>query len=342
MKSIVCAAKHRLELTEGARPLLDNRADEVLLKVRAVGICGSDIHAYGGANPLFEYPKTIGHELCAVVEEISAAAQTDLQVGDQVTVVPYLSCGQCQACEMGRQNCCEQLSVMGVHIDGGLSEFIKVPSQYLIKVPDSFSAELTAMIEPLAISEHAVARGAISERDILLVVGAGPIGLGVVMMGLTRTRQVIVADVDPNRLDFCERNYAVKTINVAAGAIKDRLLELTGGKFATAIIDATGSEQAMNADIHLLCNGGRIVFVGIHKGDICLNDMDFHKRETTLVASRAADKCDFENVIKQIDSGRIDPLLMRTHTTDIEHFIPEFEQQWLQQGSGLIKGIVTL
>jgi len=342
MKSIICQGKKKLELKEVKKPTIDNGVDEVLLKVTAVGICGSDIHAYSGGNPLFQYPKTLGHELCAMIDEISQVSNTELKVGDKVAVLPYMYCGSCQSCLLGKENSCENLSVMGVHEEGGMCEYIKLNPKYLIKVPGNFSDEVTAAIEPLSISEHSIARGYVNAQDTLLIVGAGPIGLGVVMMGLARTKNVVVADVDDNRLKFCSEKLGVKTINAAKVDIKESLLEITGGKYATVIIDATGNEMSMNRNIHLLCNGGRIVFVGIHKGDIQLNDMDFHKRETTLIASRAAYRADFENVIKTIEEGEIDPNLMISHKTNINDFISVFENEWLNKDSGLIKGIVKL
>lgn len=341
MKSIVCLEKHNLDLIDVGKPQIDNKKDEVIVKITAVGVCGSDIHAYTGNNPLFQYPKVIGHELCGVVFEISELSN-EYKVGDKVAIVPYKYCGQCEACLKGKHNCCYNLSVLGVHEDGGMCEYLKIETKYLVKVPQSMEDKLVAAIEPLSISEHSVSRGYVNEKDILLVVGAGPIGLGAIMMGLTRTDNVIVADINNNRLKFCEEKLGVKTINVTNENFKHSFLNITGGRYATVIIDATGNELSMNNDIHLLCNGGRIVYVGIHKGDIKVNDMDFHKSEATLVASRAAYKEDFLNVIKCIEEGKVDPNLMITHTTTIDNFVNTFTNEWLDKESGLIKGVVTL
>lgn len=341
MKAIICQETNKMAYQNIEMPQIDHSKDEVILRITAVGVCGSDIHTHKGGNPLFEYPKVLGHEIAAVVHAVSDAQKSDLVIGDLVTIMPYKYCGVCQACRMGKENCCASLEVLGVHINGGMTEYLKIESTYVIKIDSKMKAEQIAMIEPLSISEHAVARGNIVEQDILLVIGAGMIGIGAALMARLRTQKVIIMDTNEERLNFCREVLGFSnTINALEDAEK-KLLEITGGLYATAVIDATGSESSMNAAVNYLCNGGRLVFVGIHKTNICINDMSFHKRETSLYASRAAFRCDFEYVIENIENGKIDPSLLISHESTFDGFIEAFET-WLLPESKLIKGLLKV
>lgn len=341
MKAITCSDKFEMQYTEKEKPIINHNLDEVIVKISAVGICGSDIHTYKGGNPLFAYPKVMGHEIAAVVEEVSRASNTELKVDDKVTILPYKSCGVCQACLMGKENCCASLEVLGVHIDGGMTEYLKIESKYVLKVDKQMTPDQIAMIEPLSISEHAVSRANIKQDELTLVIGAGTIGIGVMMMAGLHTKNIIVADTNDERLQFCKEKLNIKhTIN-ALNDMEKNLLEITEGLYPTVIIDATGSNNSMNTAVNYLSNGGRLIFVGIHKSDICINDMAFHKRETTLLASRAANLEDFKHVISNISNGNIDPTLLITHESNLDSFIDNFKS-WLEADSKLIKGILKL
>ncbi len=342
MQAICCTDKKKLEYTDMPMPVLDNTKDELLLRINAVGICGSDIHTYNGNNPMIEYPRVMGHELSATIYQASESYSGELAVGDKVTVMPYFSCGVCGACIRGRRTACRSLKVLGVHIDGGMTEYIKVPAEYVFKVDGSFSDETIAMIEPLAISEHAVARANVQDNDLVLVLGAGPIGLGAMMMAKLRTKQVIAADIDDSRLAFCKEYIGIeKTINPKEG-LEQAVLTATDGQLPSVIIDATGNQYSMNGTVSVLENGGRIVFVGYHANEIRVNDMDFHKRETSLLGSRAADKGDFKRIIQSVTKGSIDPSLLVTHQVEAGAFIERFVNEWTRPESKIIKGVIRM
>ena len=312
--------------------------NEVLLKIHAIGICGTDYHAYKGNQPFFSYPRCLGHELGAEVMAIGKnvdAAQ--YAIGSRVSVEPYLHCGTCQACRRGKINCCENLQVLGVHTDGGMTEYVKVPAEKL-HVSKHLNFEQLALVETLAIGCHAINRAEIKTDDIVLVIGAGPIGLSVIEFARLKCANIFVMDRDENRLAFCSENYKVKTI---VKTEKDLDLHFYMPEKPTIIFDATGNENSMNDTVRLVANGGKIVFVGLHQGNIVFKDTDFHRREATLFASRNALPSDFEFIIQKMELGVIDTSKWITHRAHFDNWIEIFDS-WLDPKNKVIKAIVTV
>ncbi len=335
MKCIVCEQPHRLILKEAESPSLQE--GEALVRIRRVGVCGTDLHAYRGNQPYFTYPRVLGHELSGEIVRIGGNPY-GLQAGDQVAVIPYMECGTCIACRNGKTNCCTNLQVLGVHIDGGMREMISVPFDHVLKT-EGISLDQSALLEPLSIGAHAVRRSGLRQDEFALVIGAGPIGLGVMAFAARSGAKVIAMDVNEDRLAFC-RNWAgiPYTVDARSNPLA-ALYEMTNGDLPTVVFDATGNAQSMGDSFQFAAHGGKLVFVGLVKADITFSDPDFHKKELTLMGSRNATREDMENVMDAIKNNDIDTSAYITHRVGFEQMVGEFEK-WLRPESGVIKAIV--
>jgi 2-desacetyl-2-hydroxyethyl bacteriochlorophyllide A dehydrogenase len=281
----------------------------------------------------------LGHELSGEIVELDDAS--GFTKGDPVTFIPYFNCGTCIACRNGKPNCCVSLKVCGVHIDGGMAEYYSVPSNSLVH-SNGLSYDELALIEPLAIGAHGVARAGIIAGEFVLVIGAGPIGLGVIEFARIAGAKVVVMDLNEARLDFCKRNLKVNhTINASSADVYEQLKEITSGDMPTVVIDATGSQRAINNAFTYLAHGGRYVLVGLQKGEITFGHPEFHKREATLMSSRNATRQDFEHVITCIKSGLINPETYITHRVNFDEVKRDFKS-WLDPATGAIKAMVTM
>jgi 2-desacetyl-2-hydroxyethyl bacteriochlorophyllide A dehydrogenase len=337
MRTIVCEEPNRFELKETNTPVA--AAGEALIRIRRIGICGTDLHAFKGNQPYFVYPRILGHELAGEIAEIGEN-DGGLQVGDAVTVMPYIECRHCIACRSGKTNCCTKMSVLGVHEDGGMREFMTVPSNHLLKT-EGLSLDQTAIVECLSIGAHAVRRAAITPGEFALVIGAGPIGLGVMKFAKLAGAKVIALDMNEERLQYCKDWVpADYTVNVKNDPVKE-IEAITGGDFPTLVLDATGSVKSMESAFQYVSHGGRLVYVGLVKSDISFSDPEFHKREMSIMSSRNATRTDFEHVIECIRKGHIDTDTFITHRADFEDMIGAYEA-WLKPETGVIKAIVEL
>jgi len=348
MKGIVCEEIGVFQFTDNLPEpkLIEGHA---IISIRRIGICGTDYHAYRGNQPFFEYPRILGHELSGVIEQISENA-AGLAPGDMVAIIPYLHCGQCLACRRGKTNCCTHMQVFGVHLDGGMRERVSVPVSHLLKA-DRLTFDEVAMIEPLAIGAHAVRRADVRVGDTVLVIGSGPIGLAVMAFAKHAGAKVIAMDINEERLDFCkswakadETINASKvdhTTNAAESDVKQRLAELTNGEFPAAVFDATGNAASMTTAFELVAHGGKLIFVGLVKGEISFSDPEFHKRELTLLASRNATYEDFQHVMDVLSSGSLDISQYITHRSAFDQLIEDFESL-LNPESKVIKAIVEV
>ena len=276
---------------------------EALVRVHRIGVCGTDLHAFAGRQPFFNYPRILGHELG--VEVIDPGSDPHgLNAGDRCSVEPYLNCGRCIACRCGRSNCCDDLKCLGVHIDGGMRPEIVVPARKLHR-SSTLAYDQLALVETLAIGAHAVDRADIKRDDFVLVIGAGPIGLSVIQFVQLRGATLAVMDVRESRLDFCRRHLEVRHTLVANPEAAEQLRAMGGGELPTVVMDATGSATSMAGAFDLPAQGGRIVFVGLFQGEVGFNDPNFHRRELTLLASRNALPGNFREIIALTEAGRI-------------------------------------
>ncbi|SDE80704.1 2-desacetyl-2-hydroxyethyl bacteriochlorophyllide A dehydrogenase [Massilia sp. PDC64] len=336
MKSVVCESPGDLRL--GFRPVPEAGPGEVLLRVRRIGVCGTDMHIFRGTQPFLAYPRVMGHELSG--EVVTAPAGSGLAAGDEVLVMPYLSCGDCVACRKGKTNCCTRIQVLGVHRDGGLAEYLAVPAQFVLRT-EGISLDDAAMVEFLAIGLHAVRRGAVATGQRVLVVGAGPIGVAVALFAALKGAQVTVLDARADRLGFCRDVLKVAHTVTAGEGDVETLREITGGDFFDVVFDATGNIKAMERGLEFVAHGGTYVLVSIVLDRISFADPEFHKRETTLLGSRNATVDDFREVLAAMKAGLVPTRAMNTHRATLDEFIDTLPR-WMDPASGVIKAIVEV
>ena len=337
MKVAICQKPHELEINEIQKPVAQQ--GEALVRIRRIGICGSDLHAFKGEQPYFTYPRVLGHELAGEIESVPEGNH-GLSTGDPVAVLPYLECGRCIACRAGRTNCCIQLNVLGVHSDGGMCEYITVPADHLVKA-DGLDWDRIALVECLAIGAHAVRRADVQPGEYALVIGTGPIGLGALQLAKVAGANVIAMDILESRLAYCKAELGIEHTVIAGKDGAERLAGITGGDFPTVVFDATGNAASMKAALGYLSHGGRLVYVGLVKGDVSIDDPEFHKRETTLLSSRNATREDFVHVIASFKSGKATASGFVTHRTTLED-LPKHLENWTRPESGVIKAVVEV
>ncbi|MBD9646676.1 zinc-binding alcohol dehydrogenase family protein [Pantoea sp. PNT02] len=335
MKTLVVAKPRQMVWQQRAKPT--PAAHEVLIKPIAAGICGTDIHAWAGNQPFFSYPRVLGHELCGEVVELGSQT-SGFRLGQRVALIPYVACQQCDACLSGKTNCCEKISVIGVHQDGGFCEYLSVPTSNLLAV-DEVDPEAAALIEPFAISAHAVRRAAVTADEQVLVVGAGPIGLGVAAIAAAAGANVVVADTSEQRRAHVAQKLGLATVNPLDADFEAQLRAEFGGRLPAKVIDATGSPAAMNGAVKLIRHGGTIVFVGLHKGDLVIPDIEFHKKETTLLGSRNATLEDFAKVGELMANGQLCADMMLNRHYDFSTLAERFEADVINNRE-LIKGVI--
>ncbi len=336
MKYIVCEKPGEFLLKEKEWPTRNSQ--EALLKVNKVGICGTDLHAYAGNQAFFAYPRILGHELATEVLEIDKNPQ-GIQAGDTVVVMPYISCGTCIACRNGKTNCCTNIQVLGVHTDGGMQEHIVVPVDLLIPAP-RLTDDQMAIVEPLAIGAHAIRRAQLKPGETIVVVGCGPIGIGILKLAQLAGARVIAIDTNPMRLDYAREKIGVDHSLMGGRDAVDKIDALTNGDMATAVFDATGHKGALESGIDYMAHGGRYVLVGLSKGELTFTHPKIHAKETSLLCSRNATIEDFEQVIAILEQGKFPVDTFITHSIGFNDMIANFEK-WLDPENGVIKATVN-
>lgn len=336
MKTLVCVEPGKFEYNEAAMPAV--KEGYSLLRIRRIGICGTDLHAYEGTQPFFAYPRILGHELAA--EYVQGDAE-GFVAGERVTFIPYFNCGKCIACRRGKPNCCTNIQVCGVHIDGGMAEYLTVPSYSLLH-SEGLGFDELALVEPLAIGAHGVRRAGVEAGEFVLVIGAGPIGLGILEFARIAGGQVIAMDINEQRLAFCKEKLGIPyTVNPLTEDVTERLKAITNGDMPTVVIDATGSQKAIVNAFQYMAHGARYVLVGLQKGEISFSHPEFHKREATLMSSRNATKDDFRHVLDCMKKGQVSPSTYITHRVPFDAVKTEFAS-WLDPKTGVIKAMVSL
>lgn len=337
MRAAILKKPGEFELREVERPTI--REGQALVRVRYVGVCGTDLHAYEGVQPFFTFPRILGHEIAAEVVEIAGDANGWTR-GEACVVLPYLNCGTCIACWQGKTNCCATLETLGVHVDGGMREYITVPTGNLVKA-DGLTAGQMALVENQSIGAHAVRRAQLQEGEWALVVGMGPIGIGVIQFARLSGAKVIALDVDEGRLDFCRKTLGVEHTILVRSDPRPRLAELTNGDYPTAVFEATGNPGSMMAAFNYVAHGGRLILVSLVQADITFHDPDLHRRELTVMSSRNATRQDFERVIDAMRKEEVVTQPLNTHRVSLDGMSEQFPH-WLKREAGVIKAIVEM
>ena len=262
--------------------VLDNH---VLVKVESAGICGSDIAAFIGSNPLVTYPRLIGHEIAGEVVELSAG-ENRFVVGDRVVLEPYIFCGNCYPCSISRFNCCENLKVLGVHVDGGMCEYISHPVHLLHKVDKDVPWHLLALVEPLSIAVHAVERAKVEEGEYIVVSGCGPIGLLIALCAIVKKAKPIMIDPLEKRLELARIKGIEYLINPVKSNAINEIKNITHGRMAEVVIEASGNEEAIQSTLDYVSFAGRVVLVGWPKFSLNFATSLITKKELNVYGSR--------------------------------------------------------
>lgn len=301
MKTLVITAPGQVAYSEKAVPVPE--PEEVLLRIRRVGFCGSDLNTFRGGNPLVTYPRVPGHEIAAEVTAVGASVPKQFQSGTPVTVLPYTACGVCAACRRGRPNACRSNRTLGVQQEGLMGEWAVVPWTKVVSAP--LSLPELALVEPLAVGFHAVERGRVSKSDKVLVFGCGMVGLGAIAAaGLRVGAEVIAVDIDDGKLSTALRAGARHHINSRTESLTERVAEITGGHGADVVIEAVGSPATFVAAVNEAAFTGRIVYIGYAKEPVSYETKYFVMKELDIMGSRNATPEDFAAVIELLKSGR--------------------------------------
>jgi len=335
MDALLCTTPGTLEVVQ--RPRTARATGEVLVRPRRVGICGTDYHIYEGKHPFLAYPRVMGHELAV---EVVDGGESDFRVGEIVVVNPYLSCGSCIACRKGKPNCCTKIAVLGVHRDGGMTGWLSLPPQNLVRAA-GLSADACATVEFLAIGAHAVRRAALETDERVLVIGAGPIGFGAVLFATLSGAKVTVLDRDAERLAVATDLFGIAGTILADHAVDAAVASATYGEGFDVVFDATGNQGSIEKGFDFVAHGGRYVLVSVVKGDISFADSDFHRKEMTIMGSRNATAVDFERVIAAISAGQVPVDRLITHRTTLAGAVTDLPR-WASQKSGLIKAVIEI
>jgi len=332
VKTIVLQQPGSLAWTDVPAPV--PAEGEALVRVRRCGVCGTDIHALAGKQPFFSYPRRLGHELC--VEVVSAPTRSGLSAGELCAVEAYYFCNECPACRTGKTNCCKELKVLGVHIDGGHAPLMTVPVDKLHRA-NSLTPERIALVEPLVIGAHGVERAAPKTGEPTVVIGMGPIGLAAAIFAKAAGANLVCVDVQAERLNFaCDKMRLGKAVS-ADGNLTENLQKQLG-QLPSVVIDATGNPASMKNAFQIAEHGSRIVFLGLFVGELTFDDPNFHRRELTLMASRAGLSGTFREVIRLMENRQVDVLPLITHRfafADTDKRLPGIHRE-----PGLVKAMI--
>ncbi len=297
-------------------PMPEPKAGEALIKVKAVGICGSDIGAFRGTNSLVSYPRILGHEIAGEIVSIPPN-EKGLQAGDRVVVDPYMYCGHCYPCSIGRTNCCVDLQVLGVHVDGGMAEYFCHPASMLVKIPDGMSYTQAALAEPLTISLHGIHRGALKADEFCTIIGAGPIGLVAGMIAQEYGAHAILIDLVQERLDFAKQLGIEHIVNASAEDVVQQIARITDGTMSQLVMECSGANSSVRNTLDFVSHAGRITLTGWPKKETSMPTDIITKKEIDIRGARTS-AGEFEEAMQLILSKRVDMLNVLTKTVTLE------------------------
>jgi 2-desacetyl-2-hydroxyethyl bacteriochlorophyllide A dehydrogenase len=329
MKTITLERPGRFVFTE-TEPPAKPRPGEVLAAVLAVGICGTDLHAFEGTQPFFSYPRILGHELAVELLDVGEGIE-EFRPGDRCAVNPYMTCGKCAACVRGRTNCCAQMRVIGVHSDGGMCDRILLPVQQVYKCT-KLGPEQIPLVETLAVGAHAVARAAVQAGERAIVIGAGPIGLSVIEFLRLAGADVAVVEKIPDRLGFAARHNGLRRYYPSHEEARQEEPWMF-------VFDCTGDRGSMEQSIQLLQEGGTLIFVGLINDHISLFDPDLHRREATILSSRNSVPAEHRRVLQAMEAGQIDATVWPTEFVH-RSLIPQRFPAWLHREAAIVKAVI--
>ena len=299
MKALVIKKPGEAAIESIAEPVV--ASGNLLLKVRMIGLCGSDLNSFRGKNPMVTFPRIPGHEVAATIVSGSATNPL-LSAGVNVTMSPYTSCGECASCRRGRPNACQFNQTLGVQRDGAMTEFLAMPAEKLY--PANLAIKELCLVEPLTVGFHAVARGRVEATDVVAVYGCGGVGLGAVAASHFAGATTIAIDIDDAKLSIARKAGATHTINTQSEPLHERLLELTAGQGPDVFIEAIGLPQTFRAAVEEVAFTGRVVYIGYAKEPVAYETRLFVQKELDILGSRNATPEDFRKVIQMLEERR--------------------------------------
>jgi threonine dehydrogenase-like Zn-dependent dehydrogenase len=300
MIAVNIRGEHTASLVEKEMPQI--KTGEVLLRIKYVGFCGSDLNTFLGKNPMVKLPVIPGHEIGAVIEAVGEGVPEHLHAGMNCTVNPYTNCGHCASCRNRRPNACRYNQTLGVQRDGAMAELIGVPWQKVI-IDDDISPKHFALVEPMSVGFHAVSRAETTDIDTVMVIGCGMIGLGAIVRAALRGAEVIAVDVDDDKLALAKRLGAKHTINSQTEDLHQKSVELTQGNGPDVVIEAVGSPVTYRTAMDEVAFTGRVVCIGYAKTEVAFETKYFVMKELDIRGSRNALPEDFRAVIKYLKQG---------------------------------------
>ncbi len=311
MKAVQIVRPGELRVIDIEKPSITQQ-DNVLIRMTAAGICGSDLGIYHGTNAAATYPRIIGHEIVGVVEETGPDV-TSVKPGDRVIVNQVVSCGHCYPCSIGRGNVCDQLKVRGVHIDGGYREYLAVPASDCYLLPDFLSDRDAVMIEPTTIAIQSCTRAELTKEDTLLLYGYGSLGSSIFRIARQICPNIIVAELSDEKLEAAKAQGAAHTINTGTEDFLERVLEYTGGRGSTVSIDAACSKGSLMNLLKATGNAGRVMTMGFSTEPAEINQFLITSKELDVRGSRLQNRM-FGTAIQMILDGKLDLTGAVSHT----------------------------
>lgn len=312
MKAVQIVKPNELRVIDVPKPTLDEH-NNVLVKMTAAGICGSDVGIYHGTNAAATCPRIIGHEMVGVVAEVGPTARK-VKVGDRVIIDQVVPCGHCYACRKGRPNVCGNLQVRGVHIDGGYREYMAVPDTDCYLVPDMLSDTEAVMIEPTTIAVQCCSRAQLESEDTVLIIGSGALGSSILrIVKQFQPRKIIVSDIDDAKLEEALKNGATDVINSLKEDVPARCHELTDGYGVTVSIDAACVKTSLITALNATGSAGRVITMGFSVAPTEVNQFAITSKELDVRGSRLQNR-KFQDVIDLINAGKVDLRGSISHT----------------------------
>ena len=300
MKAIQITEPSVMKIIDIAEPQMGD--DEVLLKMKYVGFCGSDLNTFRGGNPMVKMPVVPGHEVGAEIVKVGKNVPDVLKPGMTVTVNPYTNCGKCASCRNGRVNACEHNETHGVQRWGAMCEYLSLPWVKVIPA-GQLSARTSALIEPMSVGFHAVSRAQVTDIDVVMVIGCGMVGMGAVVRAAQRGAIVIAADIDDEKLALAKQMGASYAVNTKTEDVHARLMEITSGFGPDVVIEAVGSIPTYQMAINEVGFTGRVVCIGYAKSEVSFQTKYFVQKELDIRGSRNAQPSDFRAVIHYLERG---------------------------------------
>ena len=337
MKAVVLDSPGRAELRSVSEPKAPGNG-EVLLRVRRVGLCGSDLNSFRGCNPLVGYPRILGHEVAATVAALGPDV-ADWQTETTVTLSPGSNCGRCAACLRGRPNACQFNETLGVQRDGALTEFILAPASRLFR--GALTLKELCLVEPLTVGFHAVARGRVGAGDVVAVFGCGGVGLGAIAGAAFRGATVIGVDVDEAKLAIARKTGAAHAVNTTTQKLHEQLAEMTNGRGPDVVIEAIGLPETYRAAVEEVAYTGRVVYIGWAKEHVTYETRPFVHKELDILGARNAQPENFQEVIRMLEAKRFPVEDAVTHTVPMDE-TPAILEQWNAQPARFSKIMIEV